>query len=748
MKHIIGILFLLPFAAFAQKGAIGNNNYSQEIKRKVSSFYKQDKIGIVSEDAVKNFLVEKEIVSSVIELDLQSFKTSPKGVHYTFSQLINGMPIYHSQIKVNIDKSGNIRSLFDNSYNLQGIMGNKFPSATIINGFINNISGIERFTEESVYFSIVDSFRPVKLLTIWEKNHSNYEVIVGDKGEMLFSKDLNRYFMQDSIVSAKVFFPDPLTSAGQTYGGVYSDNSDADNFELNAERYEINMTVDFLNDTFRLTSPYVEIQEFSGPVTNIAISETPVFDFTRSQDGFEDVNCFYHLNVFKDYMDSLGFLTLVDYQLGVDAHALNGNDNSMYQSQRLYFGEGCVDDAEDADVIIHEYGHAITASAAPNTWVGTERKALDEGTGDYFAASYTRSLNPYNWEKMFGWDGHNVCWPGRTTASLKQYPNDLTGNIHNDGEIWSSTLMQIWEAIGKETTDQITLQSLYSYASNITMTDAAYLFLDADSLLNGGANYLLSYFWFELRGILPSLPVGYDLLAVNTGSTDVLCEGACTGTASVTAYAGMPPYTYLWSDVNAQTSETATGLCAGSVSVIVTDSLGFISTASYNISSPSLLINTINATLDSGNAEGTVSVFVSGGTPPYFYVWDDSLSQSTATASGLVPGIYNVTVTDANGCSLQDNEVVDLYVSNNQPIIEKLQFSVYPNPVENVVQINLRNKNILVDAKLYDSLGKLVFETVFYGSTKVNSNKLSAGAYLLKLNSEQGEFGRQIIIIK
>jgi len=214
---------------------------------------------------------------------------------------------------------------------------------------------------------------------------------------------------------------------------------------------------------------------------------------------------------------------------------------------------------------------------------------------------------------MFSWDGHNSCWPGRTMVTTKQYPGGLSGDIHADGEIWASTLMQIWEMIGGETADQITLQSLYSYAQNISMTDAAYLYLDADSLLNGGANYVSSYYWFELRGILPSLPAGFTLIAVNHGSTDVSCNSACDGTASVEGYAGVPPYTYLWSDINAQTTANAVGLCEGPVTVIVWDSQGDSSSTSYNIAAPALLMGSLSSTMDSGNAEGTASVIVSGG---------------------------------------------------------------------------------------------------------------------------------------
>jgi len=493
----------------------------------------------------------------------------------------------------------------------------------------------------------------------------------------------------------------------------------------------------------------VEIQEFSNPVTTITVSDTPVFYYTRSQQEFEDVNSFYHISEFKNYLEYLGFLALVDYTLVVDAHALNGADNSMYSPPKsLLFGEGCVDDAEDADVIIHEYVHAITAHAAPNTWVGNERKAIEEGLGDYFATSYTRNINPFNWEKMFGWDGNNSCWSGRTTATSKQYPGGITGDIHDDGEIWSSTLMQIWEVIGKETTDSITLESLSSYAKNITMTDAAYLFLDADSLLTGGANYLLSYYWFELRGILPPLPGGFNSVAVNLGSTDVSCNGSCTGTATVVGYAGIPPYTYLWDDVNTQTTANAIGLCSGPVSVIVWDSLGDSSSTTYNIVEPSLLSSSVSSTMDSGNAEGTISVIISGGTPPYSYAWDDPQTQNTATATGLSSGFYNVTVTDAKGCVIQDTESVMLFEKIAPALDKGMPFTVFPNPAESGFQIVVSNNYDQIRIRLVNVLGELVLEASFYMETNISTENFSDGAYIMMLSSEHGEIGKQVIIIR
>jgi hypothetical protein len=155
---------------------------------------------------------------------------------------------------------------------------------------------------------------------------------------------------------------------------------------------------------------------------------------------------------------------------------------------RLLFGEGGVDDAEDADVIIHEYGHAISTSAS-NSNLGVERRTVDEAIGDYFAAMYSKQINPFDYERVFSWDGHNEFWAGRRCTSTKCYSNIVFGSsVHQHADLFSSFLVSITNQLGLAVASEILIESLYSYAVNISMQDAALLYLQADTLLNGGAN--------------------------------------------------------------------------------------------------------------------------------------------------------------------------------------------------------------------------------------------------------------------
>ena len=134
-----------------------------------------------------------------------------------------------------------------------------------------------------------------------------------------------------------------------------------------------------------------------------------------------------------------------------------------------------------------------------------------------------------------------------------------------------------------------------------------------------------------------------------TASTDVLCHGESAGAATMTVSGGTTPYNYQWS--NNATSATASNLPAGTYTVTVADSNGCSVSDTITINEPSELSLSATSTTKTckGEAEGTATVTASGGVPPYNYLWDNG--QSGYTANALASGSYDITVTDANGCT-------------------------------------------------------------------------------------------------
>ncbi|MFH1321393.1 MAG: PKD domain-containing protein, partial [Bacteroidota bacterium] len=140
-----------------------------------------------------------------------------------------------------------------------------------------------------------------------------------------------------------------------------------------------------------------------------------------------------------------------------------------------------------------------------------------------------------------------------------------------------------------------------------------------------------------------------------TASTNPGCTGGSDGTATVSAVGGVVPYTYSWSPTGGSGS-VGTGLSAGiTYSVIVTDSLGCTDTDTITLNDPLALTANITSTtnpLCDTSSDGSATVTVNNGTPPYSYTWTP-VGGTGATATGLSGDTnYTVTVTDTNGCTI------------------------------------------------------------------------------------------------
>ncbi len=145
------------------------------------------------------------------------------------------------------------------------------------------------------------------------------------------------------------------------------------------------------------------------------------------------------------------------------------------------------------------------------------------------------------------------------------------------------------------------------------------------------------------------------LAAAISSKTNISCYGDSTGSASVNVSGGVLPYTYLWVPVG-ETTDTATGLTAGTYTVVVTDSISDTAYARVTIAEPPLLV-TISRTLKNascfGMADGKVTTEASGGQTPYQYLWQP-VGATTDTATGLSAATFTSIVTDAGGCIRKD----------------------------------------------------------------------------------------------
>ena len=147
-----------------------------------------------------------------------------------------------------------------------------------------------------------------------------------------------------------------------------------------------------------------------------------------------------------------------------------GQDNSFatdHPVDELRFGKGGVDDAEDAEVILHEYGHAIHFSQN-FSFASEEAGAISEGFGDYWAADVTntsrrlpiRPASPTGTRSRTPRRCRTAC--GGSDTNL-HYPTDLSGEVHHDGQIWSRALWDIRTALGHVKADTIILNGQFDF---------------------------------------------------------------------------------------------------------------------------------------------------------------------------------------------------------------------------------------------------------------------------------------------
>ena len=203
------------------------------------------------------------------------------------------------------------------------------------------------------------------------------------------------------------------------------------------------------------------------------------FVYDRSSDGFSEVMGYYFLDYAERYIQSLGFTNVNNRQQVFSVNRLK-IDNSFYspKSKEITFGLGGVDDAEDAEVIWHEYGHSIQDDQVVNFGSSLEAGSMGEGFGDYWAGTVGAQFSGgFQDDCIAEWDATSYSSTNppclRRLDSTKHYPESVAGEVHRDGEMWSAALWQIRGAIGAAPADTVILQSHFLLTPTASFSQGA-----------------------------------------------------------------------------------------------------------------------------------------------------------------------------------------------------------------------------------------------------------------------------------
>jgi hypothetical protein len=438
-------------------------------------------------------------------------------------------------------------------------------------------------------------------------------------------------------------------------------------------------------------SPFNELSVFTDTVADPEKQaykyKITVVDTCGNESPLE--NSLSHKTLFLQYVSSAGGINLHWNEYEIEGEILNLVMYTIYRGSDSTLLSPIDDIAADMNLYTDTDPAALTERYYYR--VAAVLTGLCSPTGDLKAGS-----GPYS-HSMSNMEDNRIMAPPENQA-----PTDLAlDNLTIDENLPAQSLIGRFTATDPDPDDSHD----YSFISGTGDTDNGHFIITGDSLLSG------QVFDYEIKNsysIRVSTTDTGDLsfekqftILINdmsdpaplngsiTDSSNISCDGWNDGTATVSATGGVPPYKYLWDDDAASTTATVTGLAAGMwYHVTVTDQILQSFTDSVILEEP----DPINVSKDYStkickNAEdGYIHLSTSGGTPSYSFNW--TTGETSLEINNIVPCKYHVTITDANGCILEDSTLID---------------SIVPYQDEEIcmVTVNSLNQIIIIWEKTY-----------------------------------------------
>jgi subtilisin-like proprotein convertase family protein len=469
--------------------------------------------GYIAEDFLKAYANVLGIKGDGTDLELISSKRSLSGYHYRYQQMFGGVPVFASQVLVNITFDGEISSVIsDYEHDIDVSIEPVISSELAVNAAISEINVIslrgESVSELVIFAAGLNPVLCWRVIVPALKPLGDWQVFVDAASGLIIDMSNIMIFVDGS---GYTFNPNPVVSERNIDLADSSDN----NYEaLTAARFD--MILEDLDPpqggNYYLSGPYVN----TSPTSNRAYEEDPNgFHYNRQDDRFEEVVVYYQISACHSFYESLGFDNIMNFSIGVDVNGTT-DDNSWYSpwNRQLTFGSGGVDDGEDTDVVIHEYGHATQYDQVPSWGQTHEGGSMGEGFGDYLSVAFAHPVfNDWDEAKVFDWDANPVdnFWPGRRVDRNKHYPEDMSGSVHADGEIWSRCLWDMQNSIEYDTTAQLVLESHFYLTPYAEFLDGANAIVEANINLYDGIHLIEIGQAFVDRGILDEMPVILDI---------------------------------------------------------------------------------------------------------------------------------------------------------------------------------------------------------------------------------------------
>jgi Zn-dependent metalloprotease len=466
----------------------------------------------IVEDMLKKLAKDLEIKPDLSQIRFDKVNKTVLGSHVLFQQHHRGLQISGAWVKVDIDREGRVVSILNDLVPEKLLLEaehKESKSSTVrtqmttdeaersaiaeINPDSNSANSLAE--SELVYYPYRGvPTRAWKLVIKTTSPLGEWKVYVDAyAGAVLFLQ--NQLKMQDG--RGKIFNPNPVVAL--------EDDSLTAKSRIPKSAY-LDVVLPDLDGKGRLDGPFVTTRITSRRVKRKNLR----FMFGRTNPAFKEVMAYYHIDRVQRYVQELGFDNILNRPVQVDVAGI-ADDNSFYSpaDKTITFGTGGVGDAEDAEIIVHEYGHAIQDDQVPGFGQGDEAGAMGEGFGDYLAASFFEEFKPEKFkDAVASWDA--VAYSGEEIPSLrrldsnKKYPKDFTYDIHTDGEIWSACLWEMRSRLGRKKADRLAIAHHFLLSRSSKFEDAANAVLQTDKMMNKGRNERALRKIFVKRGIFPN----------------------------------------------------------------------------------------------------------------------------------------------------------------------------------------------------------------------------------------------------
>ncbi len=403
------------------------------------------------DESVRHFLMEYSSLFG-FKKDISDLKFISKAygfdtVHIKYQQYHEDIPVLYAFISVHLNKESKIVHINNNCHpvipvDTKSVIDGGISKEKAIESVHSDLKAVTRLMRDTsanlIIYPVADKFYLAWDVSVLLRNppESHHVYINVENGTIIKKMDV---FRRKTTGKGRVFIPNPVVALKNPNLTPESDIS---------EDAYISVVLKGLDGSGFLRGEYVDTAD----TPSRTYEPSHLFYYKRGDSRFCEVMAYYHIDSCQRFIQELGFKNVCNKQIKVNACAEGTGSYFDSDSKAITYGAIGIPDAEDADIIVHEYAHAILDDQVPFLGLTEEGCAIEQGFGDFLAACYFSEENDgFNREAVGDWNGiGTVLHCIRRVDNQKYYPENFQGvmTCDADGEIWSAALWDLYLTLG------------------------------------------------------------------------------------------------------------------------------------------------------------------------------------------------------------------------------------------------------------------------------------------------------------